>query len=473
MALLCILCVPKVAHAQVVPDAPLVLPSPLSLSQAITISLRRQPQRYIAQAQTTQALGQKQQAASQYFPAVKPSYEYQNSSSALYGVPVQNFTIPTQTVTSGTTGTTTPTTTITNSSNEVTVVRGGGLSVSLSQTLFDSGQRELSNAEARHSVTAAEYGETNTRQQIILTVTQGYYTLLEDIDLVKVAQSQVERFQQTLDLTKGQIAAGTAAAISVYQSEADLATAQVTLLQNQNSVVSASSALKNAMGVETDAVIQPAPLAQGDALPPLPDTTMKQSLDDYVRIADANRPDLLQQKATVQSADETVKAAQIASGLSVNATAALTYQGTNDVGYRGLDTQLLLNGSYPLFDGGLVRGQVRTARGERDAAQDQLVLIRQSIREDIEQAYATRVEAGQATQLAQTAVKAAQVNYDASVASRKEGIDTALDVTTAQATLTQAEDQYVSAVYSFYSADAALQRAAGQNDVNTSVGEIP
>ncbi len=39
-----------------------------------------------------------------------------------------------------------------------------------------------------------------------------------------------------------------------------------------------------------------------------------------------------------------------------------------------------------------------------------------------------------------------------------------LDITTAQATLTQAESQYVTAVYNFYIADAQLQRALGQND---------
>ncbi len=50
------------------------------------------------------------------------------------------------------------------------------------------------------------------------------------------------------------------------------------------------------------------------------------------------------------------------------------------------------------------------------------------------------------------------------VASRKEGIGTVLDITTAQATLTQAQSQYVSAVYNFYIADAQLQKALGRND---------
>ena len=445
------------------------------MQQALAIALRQQPQQYIAKASTTEALGNKQQATAQYFPTLTPAYQYENNSRSLYAVPVQTFTTPTSnrdddghrdrgwTVRTGTgTGTTT---TITNSANEVSIVRGGGLSVSLAQTLFDSGQRELVNAQARRAVEAARYGETNTRQDVILTVTQDFYNLLQAIDLVKVAQAQVARYQQTLDITQAQATAGTVAAITVYQARADLATAQVTLLQDQNSVSTNAAALKNALGVETSDPVQPAPLAPGDQLPPLPSSGPQQTLDQYVQIAYNSRPDLRQQQAVAQSNADAVKSAQINAGLSVSTTLALTYQATNDVGYRGLDTQLLLNGSYPLFDAGKARGAVRVARAQRDAAQDQLAVIRQSIRQNVEQSYGTRAEALQATTLAQAAVQAAQVNYDAAVASQKAGVDTILDVTTAQATLTQAQDQYVTAIYNFYTADAALRRAIGQNDV--------
>ena len=233
-------------------------------------------------------------------------------------------------------------------------VRGGGLSVALSQPLFDSGQRELANAEARRAVEAARYGEVNTRQEVILTVTQDFYTLLQDIDLVKVAQAQVTRYRQTLDVTQAQATAGTVAAITVYQARADLANAQVTLLQDQNSVSTASATLKNSLGVETDDPVQPAPLAPGDRLPPLPAAGPQETLDEYFRDAYASRPDLRQQRATVQSDADAAKAAQINTGLSLSTTLALTYQATNDVGYRGLDTQLLFTGSYPLFDAGKV-----------------------------------------------------------------------------------------------------------------------
>ena len=348
--------------------------------------------------------------------------------------------------------------------NEVSVVRGGGLSVSLSQTLFDTGQREAANTEARRAVDAAVANNRNTRQTIILNVTQDYYQLLLNEDLVKVALAQVARFQQTVDVTQAQIDAGTTAAKDIYQAKSDLANAQVTLLNNRNSVETASATLKNALGVNLNGVVQIAPLTPGDQLPPVPAAPQTLSPDDAVAAAFASRPDVVQQQAIVQSNIAALRLAQSQAGLTVRGTYILSYQATNDVGARGTDSQFLVTGSYPLFDAGLARGAVRIAEAGRDSALDQLEIIRQQVRLDVEQAYSTRQANLEAAGLAQAAVTAAQVNYDAVIASRKEGIGTVLDITTAQATLTQAQSQYVTAVYNFYIADAQLQRAIGRND---------
>ena len=432
------------ASAQVVPKAATAAPGRITLSDAIAIALRQQPQLYTAYTQVTSANGQKQEAQAQYYPKITPTYTFQNSSHSNYGV-----------------GTATS---IGGAVSEVQITRGGGLAVGLNQTIYDGGQREATNAQARRQVDVARYNQTDVRQQIIYNVTQAFYTLLSAEDLVKVAQAQVDRYQQTVDLTQAQIDAGTTAAKDIYQARADLATAQITLLQDQNSVRTASTNLKNVMGVETDATLDPAPLAAGSDLPPLPAGVESLALDDYVKQAYASRPDLREQEAAVQSQEAAVKAARIKAGFSVNTTYALSYQATNDVGYRGMDSQLILSGTYPLFDAGSARGAVHVAEAQRDAALNQLEQVRQNVRRDVEIAVANRESALQATTLAQAAVKAAQVNYDAAVDARKEDVGTIIDITTAQATLTQAQNLYVTAVYNFYIADAALLKATGRND---------
>lgn len=492
------------ATAQVVPPAPQSLPTPLTLSQAIAIALSHQPDQFIARDQQTQAQGQKLQAQSRYYPALTPSYQYQNNRQNFYGLNSGGSTVittpgttttgggtgtgttgtgmgsggtvvdpggtgatgtgSTGTGSTGTTGTGTSTVTQSTSVNEVSVVRGGGLTVGVSQNLFDDGTRETVNTQARRAVDAANFNTLNTRQNTVLVVTQNYYQLLLATDLVKVARAQVARFQQAVDVTQAQITAGTAPAKDVYQARSDLATAQVTLLQNQNQVLLASASLKNALGVASTAPVQAAPLAAGDALPPPPPVGKAVTFEQALAAAFTQRPDLRQQEAIVQSQNAAVRLARRQAGLTLRGDYVLTYQATNDTGARGTDSQFLVTGSYPLFDAGSARGAVRIAQAQRDVAANQLEQVRQQIRLDVEQSYNTRAVNQQAAGLAQAAVTAAQVNYDAAVAARQEGIGTVLDITTAQATLTQAESQYVTAVYNFYIADAQLQRALGQND---------
>lgn len=443
-------CLAASARGQVAPLAPTTVPNPLTLQQAITIALQHQPQQYIAKAQKSQAKGQEQQAKSQYYPSITPTYQFQDHSQTFYDV---NRTPAVGSVGAG--GATT--------GNVTTITRGGGLSISLDQTLYDGGNRETANAQARRGLESASYNAQNVTQNTVLTVTQDYYELLAALDLVKVAQSQVARYQETYDATAAQIAAGTTAKMEAYQAQADLANAQVTLLQNQNQVVTASAALKNILGVSTTTVVQPSPLAAGDNLPPLPTSAKEPTLDAVLATAFASRPDLRAQQANVESDNAALSQAKRNAGVTVRSDYVLNYQATNDLGSRGTDSQLLITGSYPLFDAGNARGAVRIAQAQKDIAENQLESLRQQIHQDVEQAYATRAVSLQAAKLAQSAVTAGEVNYQAAIESRRAGIGTVLDVTTAQATLTQAQNQFVDAVYNYYIADAQLQRAIGQN----------
>ena len=479
---------PAPAQAQVAPSAAgvRVPPGPLTLAQALAIALRQQPTEYIARTQITSAGGQKAQAQARYYPTLTPSYQYQDRRNRFYGVTLGGGTSTTTTPTptggggtgtggtgTGTTGGTGTTTTggqttqtfSSQSLSGVTVTRGGGATVAVRQTLFDSGTRESINAQARRSLDAARFGQTDTRQQIILNVTQRFYDLLRAGDLVKVAQAQVTRARQTVAQTQGQIDAGVAAAADILQSRADLANAQVTLLQNESSVRSTDAALKNALAIETSAPLQLAPLAAGDALPPVPTAGTERTLDDYVQQAYAARPDLRQQRSTIEVSRQNVKQAKINAGLAVSGDYVLTYQPTNDVGARGADSQFLVTASYPLFDAGGARGGVRVAEAGRDADLNRLEQLRQSVRLDVEQSYYDRGLALERTRLSQVAIQAAQASFDAATARRLAGVGTVLDITTAQVSLTQAQSQYVTAIYDFYIADARLRRATGQNDL--------
>ena len=426
------------ASAQVVPAAPTTLPSPLSLDQAVAIALAHQPQQFIAATQRTAASGAVTQAQSKYLPTVTPSYTYEIDSSAQFNKGLGH----TKNTTSG-----------------------SQVNIDLSQQIFDNGTRELTNAQARRQADIARYNAHDVKQQVINNVTRDYYGLLRAIDLVKVADSQVKSAQTEVDQVQAQISAGTVAAASAYQAKATLANAQVLQLTDQAGVRTASALLKNDLGVDSTTVVEPVPLSTGDQLPPPPPAETEKPLEDYLATAYANRPDLKEQQAAVEQQDENVKAAELAVGLQLGGNYEFVYNPVNDFGSTGSDSRLLLTASYPLFDGGFFHAAVKIAQASRDAAKDTLQADRNNVHLAVEQALATRTQALNSASLAQTALQAAQVNYDSAVAQQREGLLTVVDVITAEATLAQAQQNYVATIYDFYIADADLQRAIGMNDI--------
>jgi len=440
----CVFSIP--AYAQVVPTAPTSLPDPLSLDQAIDIALGHQPQQFIAATQRTAASGAVTQAQSKYFPLVTPSYDYEIDSSAQFN---KGF---------GHTKNTT---------------KGSQVNIDLTQQIFDTGTRELNNAEARRQADIARFNSRDVKQQVINNVTRDYYALLRAIDLVKVASSLVKSAQTEVDQVQAQITAGTSAKASVYQAQATLANAQVTLLSDQAGVKNASALLKNDLGVNTVTVVNPVPLATGDELPPPPPAETDKALEEYLTTAYSNRPDIQEQQAAVEQQNELVKQAEINAGLQLGGNYEFVYNPVNDFGATGSDSRLMVTATMPLFDAGFSHAAVKIAQANRDAAKDTLQANRNNVHLAVEQALATRSQTLNSASLAQTALQAAQVNYDSAVAQQREGLLTVVDVITAEATLAQSQQNYVATIYDFYIADADLQRAIGLNDVTPSKSPTP
>ncbi|MGO8673234.1 MAG: TolC family protein [Capsulimonadaceae bacterium] len=421
------------AQAQVVPPSPTTVPNPLSLSQAINIALAHQPSQWIAKTQERSASGTLEQTMSQYYPNVVPTYTYESDSSMLYS---SGGLFSTKT--SGGTGTVTAT-----------------------ETIIDTGKRELVNAQSRQGRSMAKYSAANTNQTVIDAVTEDYYNLLRAIDLVKVDQSLVDEAQTVVNQVQAEVNAGTVAAASIYQAQATLANAQVTLTNDQAAIVTASATIKNELGVDNATVVNPVPLVAGDQLPPVPAASTQPTLQDDIDTAYANRPDLKAQEFQVEYDEIAVKVANVEAGLQGTATAEYLDTAHNDFGPTSDDRRFMLTATFPLFDGGLTRGEQRVAEAQRDSARDTLEEDRLAVHEDVEQEYGVYSAAYNAANLAQTAYKAAQVNYDSAVAEQKEGLETVVDVVTAQATLAQAKDSYVNAIYNFYVDNSALSRALG------------
>lgn len=432
------------------------LPGPLTLAQAIELALQLQPDVAVSVANRQSSEQRLRQAQARYFPTVTPQYQYLNNYT--FGT-VNQFvggsqgTIPVQT----------------GSTRETRQAN-----LNLNYRLYDSGTRDLNARQARQTLRAQTFGEANVRQSVIADVANNYFTTLRNTALVQVSTAQVARARNTLEVVRAQVEVGTSPRKDVFQAEADLLNAEVNLLQAQNNAEIAQAQLKNAIGVVGGGRLALADVPVPSASTPVTalgseagtvsasDTTINQLAETAYR----NRPDIAQSQQNVEANQTAVGLSQINSRVIITSdfNAGSQFDTSTLDRSLGRNRQLNLAVSYPLFDAGLARAQVNASRATARSAEAQLTGLRQQVAVEVEQAFRTLSQARAILPASEAAQRAAQINYEAAIESRREGVGSIVDVITAQTLLVQAQTNYVQAVYNFYSADAQLARAVGQAD---------
>jgi len=442
------------------------IPSPLTLRAAIDLALRSQPQ--ISNAVANRQISEERvnQTRANYYPTLTPRYSLNDSYN--YG--------PRSQVVSGPDGVSTVTV------NQAASQTVKGAQINAGVRLFDSGSRELQNRLARQSLRGSQYNEQNTYQTVIANVADSYFTALRDRALVRVSEAQVARSKNTLDVVTAQVEVGAAAPKDIFQAQADYLNAQVNLLQSRNNAANSIASLKNAIGVVSVAPVNLADVvlpsgatpttASPDGNAPAPVTAVdpndEAALTDvigrYTSAAFRLRPDLAQSLQSIDQQRTNLNLAKVNAGLQ--AAGDLSYNNSlNPDRFNSSisnDRAFQLTLSYPLFDGGLGRAQVKQNQAAIRASEANLESLKQQVAVEVEQAYRTLAQSRAALPASQAAVAAAEKNYQAALESQREGVGSIVDVITAETALTQAQNNYFNAIYSFYAADARLARAVGQ-----------
>ena len=342
------------------------------------------------------------------------------------------------------------------SSTTRTRFEGGGTNLDSTQRqnglglewlLLDNGQREL---RIRQSSRAAEATRQNTRdtvRRVLLQTARAYYEVLRRQELLRVADTAVRRAEVLLEVARAQAAVGTAPQKDVLQAEADLANARVQQIQARNALRLAETDLKRLIG--WDARQSLPPLVPPDSLPAL---EPELSLDALWQRARLHRPDLRNAELSVQVSRLGVEAARLNSLLRLQISVR---------GFREVEPNTRTQGSlsivvsYPLFDGGLTRANLREAEASWEIAQFRLIQAERDAYAELESALLSLRESVERLEASRVAVAAAQRNFDAAQESLREGVGTIVEVLTAQLALTTAETNLVQATYD--AAVAALQ----------------
>lgn len=325
--------------------------------------------------------------------------------------------------------------------------------LSLTLPLYTGGKVEGSVDKAKIGVKAADLTVDKTKQQVKLDATSGYYNILQTKNLVKVAQESVDSLTEHLKNVQAQFNVGTVAKSDVLRSEVELANAQQSLIKAQNAYDLAVSSFNNVVGLplDTELTIKEELQYQQYAM----------SLEDSIKYAMGNRPEVAIANYSVEAAKKDVKIAKADRLPTVGASAAKGWSDSEFPGTENEEWSVAVKASWNVFDSGLTRSQIKQADASVEKANYQVKQTTDTVQLDVRNAYLSMKEAEKRIETTDVAVEKAQEDFKIAQVRYSAGVGTNLDVMDAQVALTQAKTNYIQALYDYNTSKAKLEKAMG------------
>lgn len=346
--------------------------------------------------------------------------------------------------------------------------------------------------QAQFNEVAARIDVNRIRNETIFGVRNAFYNALRAQGQLVVAEDNLANANTRLQDAQVTLKAGTGTQFDVLTAQRDVADAQQSVVNARGQVTLALGQLKNTMGIDvstpirisdTGAVEEPAAMNITNEAPKQDrlhvaedEVNLGPEYAAAVQEALQTRPELLEADAAISAAERGVRFAR-RSQLPSFAISANALHQPNTTGFvPENESYIQVTMSLPIFDGGLARARVRQARAEVASAQNDRRTTADQVTLDVQQAYVNLVQASERVSVANVGLTQAREAFRLSRLRAQVGVTASpqvspqLELSNAQATLTQAETNRVNAVYDYNLARAQLDRAVGRYSYGEGAG---
>jgi len=321
--------------------------------------------------------------------------------------------------------------------------------------LFDSFASWHGINRAREMNIAASHQLERTDQEILFRVAQSYYGVLLAAKQLQVAEQAEKTAKSIIDRSQTRYDAGLVVESDLLSAKVRLASREQELIRARNNVELARALLNTAMGVPPDSQYQPAdPIAEGNVA--------AASLPELEQTALTTRPDLKRIEAQQSAQELSVAIAKSSFGPRLNAFAG--WELDNPTFFAGGGGNNWLGGielQIDLFQGGAKRAALSW---ERAIAEKMAALKRaasDAVRLEVRQAYYDQDASRQQVEVARTAISQAQESLRINQNRYDGGLITITDLLGAEEAARRSQAEYWQAVYQFHVSSANLELASG------------
>ncbi len=419
-------------------------PSSLTLQQAVTIALEKNPLRKAALADTRASSAGIREARSFLMPHLSFSETATRGDDPVYvfgsKLRQQRFTTADFAL---------------NQLNSPLPFGNFATRFAGSWNLFDSFASWHGINRAKQMNDAVGYQLDRTDQEIVFQVVSSYYDVLLAAKELEVAEQSAKTAQSIMDRSQARFDSGLTVESDLLTAKVRMAARQQEVIRARNTVEVARAQLNSSMGMPLDSPFQTAELLAERALPaPVLGEVEKQAL--------ANRPDLKRIASEEAAQRQSVAIAKSSFGPRVNSFAGWEMDnptflagggGNNWLG--GIEVQV------DIFQGGAKRAELSRQR----ALEEKVVAMKQSasdaVRLEVRRAYYETDANRQQIAVARAAIAQAQESLRINQDRYESGLTTITDLLGAEDAARRSQTDYWEAVYHFQTSYANLELASG------------
>jgi len=330
-------------------------------------------------------------------------------------------------------------------------------------SVFDSFASWRGVNRAKEMNAAASHQLERTDQEILFRVVQSYYGVLLSTKQLEVAEQSAKTAKSIMERSQIRFDAGLVVESDLLSAKVRLASREQDLIRARNNLELARSQLDVAMGVSADATYQLSDVLtdRNPSAIPLPDLEKK---------ALTTRPDLKRIEAQQSAQELSVAIAKSSFGPRLNAFAGWEMDnptfgagggGNNWLG--GMELQI------DLFQGGAKRAALSRERANAEKIAALKQAAGDAVRLEVRQAYYDQDASRQQIEVARIAITQAQESLRINQDRYDGGLLTITDLLGTEEAARRSQSDYWQAVYQFHISYANLELACGTLNLQSPV----
>ena len=327
--------------------------------------------------------------------------------------------------------------------------------LTMTQTLFNGFQTANKTRQAEAQVLSARATLATTVQNVLLNAVTAYMNLLRDSAILDLQKRNVEVLQEQLRQTRDRFNVGEVTRTDVAQSESSLAAGRSQVLTAEANFEASQATYRQVIG------INPGKLAPGTPV----DRFSPKTLPGAVAVGIGTNPSVAAAQYNVDVALRQVKVAEgaLLPNLSVQGSVQKSWLGVGVLStMESYNASVLGTLTVPVYQGGAEYSLIRQAKETLGQQRLNLDVSRDTVRQNVVQAWGQLQAAKANIEATQAQVQAAEIALNGIREEARVGHRTTFDVLTAQQTLVNARVAVVTAQHDRVVASYTLLAAVGR-----------